>query len=162
MKAIRDSMSRAPPEADELVSSCFMQHRCRLLGRVCSGHKTLPLKPSFSNLTFSKNTVSSNSKSFCRRIPAVKPGVFGIFDLFGRRKRSFFFKASKDEDYVAGLPFDPTLYLGDGAYCAIAQKLPKVCLEINLGQLWSNDEQELARLTKEDIITALNSTKIRY
>lgn len=62
---------------------------------------------------------------------------------------------------MGGLEFDPSLYLGTSSYCRIVNKLPKVCLEMNLPQMWSNEEEDLQRLSLEDVILKLNSTNIR-
>lgn len=96
----------------------------------------------------------------CFRIPAVKTNLLSLSSFFGRKKRSFFFFSKTDENSVAGLPFDPSLFLSGSRYCSMVDKLPKVCLEVNIGQIWSNDEDTINDLTKEDIISKLNSTKI--
>lgn len=97
---------------------------------------------------------------FSYRIPAVKRGISSFTSFFGRKKRSFFFLSKSDDDSVAGLPFDPSLFLSGSSYCSIVSNLPKLCLEVNLGQLWKNDDYRLDSITKEDIIYQLNSTKI--
>ncbi|KAK6641750.1 hypothetical protein RUM44_013465 [Polyplax serrata] len=98
----------------------------------------------------------------CFRIPAVKPGLLGFTDIFGRRrKRSFFFlPPSDDSDSVGGLQFDPSLLIGYSRYCSIVNNLPKLCLEVNLGQLWNNNEREISSLDLEDVVEALHDTKV--
>lgn len=57
--------------------------------------------------------------------------------------------------------FDPSLYLSTGQYCNIVNKLERICIEMNLPQLWENDEKTLSSLSLDDVIEKLNTTLVR-
>jgi len=86
----------------------------------------------------------------------VKPDPSWILNIFGRRKRSLFFFGRGEQDQA-----DPSLTLGSGPYFRLVNRLPKVCLEANLPQLWSNDDDTLNSLTLDQVIDDLNKTSIR-
>ncbi|KAL0275927.1 UNVERIFIED_CONTAM: hypothetical protein PYX00_003640 [Menopon gallinae] len=106
------------------------------------------------------NAQNTTWEDICFRIPAAKRDAIKFTDFFGRKKRSFFFLPKSDDDSVAGLPFDPSLYMSYTSYCSLVNKLPKLCLEVNLPQLWNNDPYRLNRLSLNDVIYAVNVTKI--
>nr|CAD7259164.1 unnamed protein product [Timema shepardi] len=56
------------------------------------------------------------------------------------------------------LVFDPSVILSEDIYCAIVNNLKTACLERSLLEFWEYDPEVLKKITKEDIISALNIT----
>nr|CAD7423184.1 unnamed protein product [Timema monikensis] len=56
------------------------------------------------------------------------------------------------------LVFDPSVILSEDIYCAIVNNLKTACLERSLLEFWEYDTEVLKKITKEDILSALNIT----
>nr|CAD7398606.1 unnamed protein product [Timema poppensis] len=56
------------------------------------------------------------------------------------------------------LVFDPSVILSEDIYCAIVNNLKTACLERSLLEFWEYDPEVLKKITKEDILSALNIT----
>uniref|UniRef100_A0A1B6KFZ1 SSD domain-containing protein n=2 Tax=Graphocephala atropunctata TaxID=36148 RepID=A0A1B6KFZ1_9HEMI len=96
----------------------------------------------------------------CFRVPVVL--------LNTRRKRSSnneLFERDGDEEADADkfnilYDFEPSVVLPSAIFCSIVSSFSTGCYEHSILEFWNYDEQDIQRLSKEDIIFALNHTTI--
>lgn len=58
-----------------------------------------------------------------------------------------------------GRPFNPSVDVAPFIFCAIVESLPIGCMLQNLLEIWNFDENTIDKLTKQDILNALNTTR---
>ncbi|XP_075219371.1 patched domain-containing protein 3-like [Lycorma delicatula] len=93
----------------------------------------------------------------CFRIPVVDVNTRlrrGINDLFGGEGGLF---GAFD---VPSSEFDPTVHLSTGMFCKIVESFPTACFERSILEFWNYDRDRIKKLTKADIIEALNTTDV--
>ncbi|CAL8090383.1 unnamed protein product [Orchesella dallaii] len=111
-------------------------------------------------------------KDICFKLPVIK------FDSNSRRKRqvnepttTFFngtfdgFDSAFDFDDDASeeaeeKPFDPSVSLPTELYCNIVSSLDEECFELNMLELWNYNASVISKLTREQIIEAVNQEQI--
>jgi hypothetical protein len=57
-------------------------------------------------------------------------------------------------------PFNPSVDVDPSIYCGIYRKFPLGCLQQSFVELWNYDKDVIMKLSREEIIKALNDTKI--
>ncbi|ODN02586.1 Patched domain-containing protein 3, partial [Orchesella cincta] len=113
-------------------------------------------------------------KDICFKLPVIK------FDTNKRRKREVnnannsatlfngnfdgfdsAFDFDDDEEATSEKPFDPSVSLPTDVYCNIVSSLDKECFELNMLELWNYNSSVINKLTKEEIVNAINHEQIR-
>lgn len=112
-----------------------------------------------------ENGTSYTYENICFKIPIIRK-VTSDFANRGRRSADSSFDdndfdtAFKKEDDSGKPPFNPSVHLSTELFCGIVNSLPLGCMLKNILELWDFDEEKINRLTKNDVLEAINTRNV--